>query len=90
MVIELISLLLTMAALKGMTGALAPFSYLVKLELFRQGHLVKLDDVRVPEKFQILNLPPDFSDHVETFDLLSVQDFDGHLASTFQVIFPRL
>jgi hypothetical protein len=32
MVIELISLLLTMAALKGMTGALAPFSYPVKLE----------------------------------------------------------
>jgi hypothetical protein len=30
MVIEIISLLLTMAALKGMTGALAPFSYLVK------------------------------------------------------------
>jgi hypothetical protein len=30
MVIEFISLLLTMAALKGMTGALAPFSYLVK------------------------------------------------------------
>jgi hypothetical protein len=29
MVIEFISLLLTMAALKGMTGALAPFSYLV-------------------------------------------------------------
>jgi hypothetical protein len=30
MVIEFISLLLTMAALKGMTGALAPFSYRVK------------------------------------------------------------
>jgi hypothetical protein len=29
MVIEFISLLLTMAALKGMTGALAPFSYLM-------------------------------------------------------------
>ncbi len=29
MVIEFISLLLTMAALKEMTGALAPFSYLV-------------------------------------------------------------
>ena len=29
MVIEFISLLLTMAALKGMTNALAPFSYLV-------------------------------------------------------------
>jgi len=29
MVIEFISLLLTKAALKGMTGALAPFSYLV-------------------------------------------------------------
>jgi hypothetical protein len=28
-VIEFISLLLTMAALKGMTGVLAPFSYLV-------------------------------------------------------------
>jgi hypothetical protein len=43
--------------------------------------------VRVPEEFQILNLPPDFSDHVETFDLLSVQDFDGHLGSTFQKLF---
>jgi hypothetical protein len=31
MVIEFISLLLTMAALKGMTGAFAPFSYLVDL-----------------------------------------------------------
>ncbi len=30
MIIEFISLLLTMAALKGMMGALAPFSYLVK------------------------------------------------------------
>ncbi len=30
MVIELISLLLTMAGLKVMTGALAPFSYLVE------------------------------------------------------------
>jgi hypothetical protein len=29
MFIEFISLLLSMAALKGMTGALAPFSYLV-------------------------------------------------------------
>jgi hypothetical protein len=29
MVIEFISLLLTIAALKGMTGALAPFSYLL-------------------------------------------------------------
>ncbi len=29
MVIEFISLLLTMAALKEMTGALAPFNYLV-------------------------------------------------------------
>jgi hypothetical protein len=29
MVIEFISLLITMAALKVMTGALAPFSYLV-------------------------------------------------------------
>jgi hypothetical protein len=29
MVIEFISMLLTMAALKGMTGILAPFSYLV-------------------------------------------------------------
>ncbi len=29
MAIEFISLLITMAALKGMTGALAPFSYLV-------------------------------------------------------------
>jgi hypothetical protein len=29
MVIEFISLLLTMAALEGMTGALAPFSYQV-------------------------------------------------------------
>jgi hypothetical protein len=29
MVIEFISLLLTMAALKGMMGALAPFNYLV-------------------------------------------------------------
>ncbi len=63
---------------------------MTKHVFFRLGHLVKLDDVRVPEKFQILNLPPDFSDHVETFDLLSVQDFDGHLASMFQVIFPRL
>jgi len=36
MVIEIISLPLTMAALKGMTGALAPFSYLVynKLAVF--------------------------------------------------------
>ncbi len=31
MVIEFISLLSTMAALKGMTGALAPFSYLVEI-----------------------------------------------------------
>jgi hypothetical protein len=30
MVIEFISLPITMAALKGMTGALAPFSYLVR------------------------------------------------------------
>ncbi len=32
MVIDFISLLLTIAALKGMTGALAPFSYLVYIE----------------------------------------------------------
>jgi hypothetical protein len=31
MVIKFISLLLTMAALKGITGVLAPFSYLVNL-----------------------------------------------------------
>ncbi len=39
MVIEFISLLLTMTALKGMTGALAPFSYLVlKILIEATGH----------------------------------------------------
>jgi hypothetical protein len=39
MVIEFISLLLTMTAFKGMTGALAPFSYLVlKILIEATGH----------------------------------------------------
>ncbi len=30
------------------------------------GYLVEFDDMRVPEQLQILDLPPDFSDNVET------------------------
>ena len=35
--------------------------------------------MRVPEELQILNFPPNFSDDVETLDLLAVEDLDGHL-----------
>ncbi len=42
MVIEFISLLSTMAALKEMTGALAPFSYLVIIELLLSRILLKI------------------------------------------------
>ncbi len=30
------------------------------------GYLVEFDDMRMPEQLQILDLPPDFSDNVET------------------------
>ena len=46
MVIEMISLLLTMAALKGMMGALAPFSYLVK-KCLKQNDLQSKHDIKL-------------------------------------------
>jgi hypothetical protein len=31
------------------------------------------------EELQILNFPPDFSNHIETFNFLPVQNLDGNL-----------
>ncbi len=44
-------------------------------------YLVQLDDVRVPEQLEVLNLPPDLPDDVEGLDLLPVQDLDSHLVA---------
>ena len=38
-------------------------------------HLVQLDDVRVPEKFQILNFPPNFPHDIQVLYLLSACNF---------------
>lgn len=44
-------------------------------------HLVQFDDVRVTEQLQVLNLAPDLADYVQVFDLLTVQNLDGHLVA---------
>ncbi len=44
-------------------------------------YLVQLDDVRVPEQLEVLNLPPDLPYDVEGLDLLAVQDLDSHLVA---------
>lgn len=43
--------------------------------------LVQFDDVRVSEKFEILNLTPDLAHNVQVFYLLSVQDLDSHFVA---------
>lgn len=51
----------------------------------RGDHLVELDDVRVAEELQILNLAPDLPHDVKRLDLLSVEDFDGDLVASHLV-----
>lgn len=41
-------------------------------------NLVELDDVRMAEKFKILDLSTNLSDDIETFDFLPVEDFNCH------------
>lgn len=38
---------------------------------------LQLDDVRVSEEFEILDLPLDLAHDIEAADLLSVEDLDG-------------
>ena len=45
----------------------------------REQHLVELDDVRMSEELQILDLPPDLAHHVQVLDLLPVEDLDRNL-----------
>lgn len=40
-------------------------------------HHLQLDDVRVSEEFEILDLPLDLADDIEAADLLPVEDLDG-------------
>ena len=40
---------------------------------------LQFDYVRVPEEFEVLDLPADLAHHIQTPDLLSVQDLHGHL-----------
>jgi hypothetical protein len=46
-------------------------------------NLVKFDDVRMPEKFQVLYFSPDFPDNIETLDFLAVQDLDGDFVMSY-------
>jgi hypothetical protein len=41
--------------------------------------LVQFDDVGMTEQFKVLNFPPDFSNHIQTLDFLSVQYLDRNL-----------
>lgn len=41
-------------------------------------NLIELDDVRMTKEFKILNLSTYFSDHIETFNFLPVEDLDGY------------
>ena len=47
----------------------------------REQHLVELDDVRMSEELQILDLPPDLAHHIQVLDLLPVEDLDGNLVA---------
>ena len=44
----------------------------------RVDHLVELDDVRVSEELEVLDLATDLSDHVKRLDLVAVEDLYGH------------
>ena len=48
----------------------------------REQHLVELDDVRMSEELQILDLPPNLAHHVQVLDLLPVEDLDGNLVAS--------
>ena len=48
---------------------------------WKEKHLVELNDVRMAEEFQILDLPSDLANHVQVLDFLSVEDFDGNLVA---------
>lgn len=41
----------------------------------------QLDDVRVSEQFEVLDLSFDLPHHVQAADLLPVEDFHGHFVS---------
>ena len=45
----------------------------------REQHLVELDDVRMSEELQILDLPSDLAHHIQVLDLLPVEDLDSNL-----------
>ena len=47
----------------------------------REQHLVELDDVRMSEELQILDLPSDLAHHIQVLDLLPVEDLDGNLVA---------
>lgn len=49
-------------------------------------HHLQLDDVRVSEEFEILDLPLDLPDDIEAADLLPVKDLDSDLV-TRQLMF---
>ena len=42
-------------------------------------NLVKFNDVRMTEQFEVLDFPPDFANHIQTLDFLSVQYLDSNL-----------
>lgn len=49
-------------------------------------HLVQFDYVRMSEQLQVLNFATNFSDHIQALDLLTIQDFNGHLVLRFCVL----
>lgn len=49
-------------------------------------HHLQLDNVRVSEEFEILDLPLDLANHIQAADLLPVEDLDGDFV-TRQLMF---
>lgn len=49
---------------------------------FYENRGIQLDDVWMTEKLHILDFTPDFSNNVETFDFLSIQNFYGNFMTS--------
>lgn len=45
----------------------------------RADNLIQLDDVRMSEELEILDFTSNLADHIETLDLLPIEDLDGDL-----------
>ena len=48
----------------------------------------QFNDVRVSEELQVLNLASDLANDIESLDLLSIEDLDGHFVSR-QLMYPN-